>query len=325
MHVMPSRIFRTATFLGVPPRRPPPGRAGRLLLVPLLALGLLVFITGTAGAASAGNRTESEHASHTLNITTHGLRYELSTNTVKSGLVTTTLWNTGHQPHQAQIAKFKSGMGVRDFAKALKNPNPNAILGVFDRFVGGPNVVAPGHSQTTIQNLSSGNYLVLCFVPDPKTHMPHFAMGMYAPFRVVGAKHSGSVDASQKVYAVDEMRFLVPQELQSGSVVRFENHAAIDVHEFSIGRLHDGKTARDVQKWAAAPNGPPPFDDAGGAGALSPGGREWFTLDLAPGNYVAFCLVPDEKTGVPHAATGMVKAFTVVDSDDGDDNAGDDD
>ena len=186
---------------------------------------------------------------------------------------------------------------------------------MFESFTGGPNVVPPGGTQTTIQNLDAGDYLLLCFVPDPTTHMPHFAMGMYAPFQVVGPTRHGRVHASQKVYAVDEMRFVVPDELTSDSIVRFENHAAMDIHEFSIGRLHDGMTADDVQKWAAAPNGPPPFDEAGGAGALSPGGREWFTLDLAPGRYVAFCLVPDEETGVPHAATGMVKEFTVVAGD----------
>jgi uncharacterized cupredoxin-like copper-binding protein len=270
-------------------------------------------MAGTAGAASAGEGARSKHASHTLNITTHDLSYKLSTTSVAAGLVRTTLHNTGDEPHQAQIGKFKSGMGVADFQKVLKDPNPNAILGVFESFGGGPNVVAPGGSQTTIQNLDAGNYLLLCFVPDPKTHMPHFAMGMYASFQVVGEARHGSVHASQKVYAVDEMRFRLPDELRSDSVVRFENHSAADIHEFAIGRLHDGKTADDVQKWAAAPNGPQPFDDAGGAGALSPGGREWFTLDLAPGHYVAICLVPDDETGVPHAATGMVKEFTVVD------------
>lgn len=173
--------------------------------------------------------------------------------------------------------------------------------------------MAPRHSQTTYENLQPGNYLVLCFVTDRATRMPHFAMGMYAPFQVVGQAHQRSIRAGQTVYAVDDMQFRVPRELQPDSVVRIENNAATDVHEFTIGRLHPGKTAADVQAWAAAPNGPPPFDDAGGAGALSPGGREWFTLDLAPGRYVAFCMVPDDMTGIPHAASGMVRGFTVDD------------
>jgi hypothetical protein len=311
VHVLSSTVFRSEFFPGVPSRRPPPGRARRLFLVPLLAVGLLVLTAGTAGATTAHHGSSHERAAHTLDITTSGLSYRLSTTTVASGLVKTTLHDTGKQPHQAQIGKFLPGKGVADFTALISNPNPAAILGVFERFTGGPNVVAPGHSQTTYQNLQPGHYLVLCFVTDPTTHMPHFAMGMYAPFQVVGPAKHGSLVASQKVYAVDEMRFVIPRELRSHSVVQFENHAATDIHEFTIGRLHKGKTAADVKNWAAAPDGPPPFDDAGGAGALSPGGREWFTLDLAPGRYVAFCLVPDDKTGIPHAATGMEKEFTV--------------
>jgi uncharacterized cupredoxin-like copper-binding protein len=296
---------------GVTPRRPPPGRPRRLLLVPLLAVGLLMLMAGTAGVASASQAGGSEHASHAINITTHGLRYDLSTTSVASGLVTTTLHNTGKQPHMAQIAKFKSGKSVTDF-KTLLTKNPNAALGLFESFVGGPNVVVPGDSQTTIQNLKAGHYLLLCFVPDPMG-TPHFAMGMYAPFQVIGEERHASVQASQKVFAVDPMQFVVPEKLRSDSVVRFENRATIDTHEFDIGRLHANKTAQDVETWAANPNSPPPFDFAGGAGALSPGGREWFTLDLAPGRYVVFCLVPDDKDGVPHASKGMVKEFTVVD------------
>jgi|tagenome__1003787_1003787.scaffolds.fasta_scaffold20845879_1 hypothetical protein len=285
------------------------------MLLPLLAVSLLVFTAGTTGAlASEGHA--SGKAPHRLSITALDFSYRLSSTDVASGLVTTVLHNNGNQPHQAQLGKFLPGKGVADFAALIPDPNPGAVLSVFGSFNGGPNVVAAGDSQTTKQNLDPGDYLVLCFVTDPATGMPHFAMGMYAAFHVVGEQPQRNIDASQQVSAIDDMRFVVPDQLRTESIVRFENHAAVDVHEFAIGRLHKGMTADDVQKWAAslttAP-GPAPFDDAGGAGALSPGGREWFRLDLEPGRYVALCMVPDDETGIPHAATGMVKDFTVVD------------
>jgi hypothetical protein len=34
-------------------------------------------------------------------------------------------------------------------------------------------------------------------------------------------------------------------------------------------------------------------------------------MDLTPGTYIALCFVPDEQTGAPHAAMGMVAIFTV--------------
>jgi hypothetical protein len=54
----------------------------------------------------------------------------------------------------------------------------------------------------------------------------------------------------------------------------------------------------------------PPFSEAGGIQALSPGLTGWAVLDLEPGDYVAVCFVPNAE-GVPHATLGMVKAFSV--------------
>lgn len=57
-----------------------------------------------------------------------------------------------------------------------------------------------------------------------------------------------------------------------------------------------------------APLVPPP---GVGLDVLSPGNRAELTHDLKPGRYVLLCFMPDEKTGVPHAAPGMHKVVTV--------------
>jgi hypothetical protein len=308
----------TRYHLGIPAahrpaahRAPPAGRrrgGRRPLLVALLTAGLLV---ATAGVAEAGTRTAAHSHSHTLSVTARDFDYRLSTTTLAAGLATTRLVNRGSQPHQAQIGKFRPGVGLADFKAMLKAGHPDQVIGLFSGFYGGPNAVLPGHAQTTYENLAAGHYLLLCFVPDPKTGMPHFAMGMYAPFTVVGSARTGSLRTEQAVSSVDPFRFSIPASLHSGDVVRFDNHSKMDVHEFSIGRLHPGKTVQDVITWAKK-GGPPPYDEMGGAGAVNPGGREWFTVNVRPGSYVAFCLVPDDETGLPHAAMGMVAAFRVV-------------
>ena len=109
------------------------------------------------------------------------------------------------------------------------------------------------------------------------------------------------------------MRFVVPRELHSGSVVRFENHADDRCARIHHREAAQGKTAADVREGGALPRTAPRRSTTRAEPARSPGGREWFTLDLAPGRYVAFCMVPDDKTGIPHAATGMVKVFSVDD------------
>jgi hypothetical protein len=49
----------------------------------------------------------------------------------------------------------------------------------------------------------------------------------------------------------------------------------------------------------------------GGPGSASPGESSSVLMDLAEGNYVAMCLIPDDD-GIPHAAKGMVLPITVT-------------
>jgi hypothetical protein len=76
-------------------------------------------------------------------------------------------------------------------------------------------------------------------------------------------------------------------------------------------KLANGKSAQDVLTFFQKQQGPPPFADAGGMGALTPGMSGWLKLNLTSGNYVALCFVPDPKTGQPHFALGMMTTFTV--------------
>ncbi|MBM3939830.1 MAG: hypothetical protein FJ318_02825 [SAR202 cluster bacterium] len=80
-----------------------------------------------------------------------------------------------------------------------------------------------------------------------------------------------------------------------------------------ILKLDDGKTMQDI---AAALSGPNPSQpdwakDAGGPSVAAPGGVSNATQEFEPGNYAALCLIPSPD-GVPHAAKGMVKPFTVT-------------
>jgi len=94
-------------------------------------------------------------------------------------------------------------------------------------------------------------------------------------------------------------------------VYRFRDTSRRDMHELAILRLAPGKHRSDVVAWFRHP-GPPPFTDAGGFGAVGPGGGGWVRLSLPAGRYVAACFVPDaEPPHMPHGAMGMVVEFTV--------------
>ncbi len=37
----------------------------------------------------------------------------------------------------------------------------------------------------------------------------------------------------------------------------------------------------------------------------------WMPLTLEPGTYAGLCFIPDQESGMPHAAMGMYTVFTV--------------
>jgi uncharacterized cupredoxin-like copper-binding protein len=45
--------------------------------------------------------------------------------------------------------------------------------------------------------------------------------------------------------------------------------------------------------------------------ALDVGASGWLTVGLAPGTYVAICIVPDPASGRRHTELGMIQEFTV--------------
>jgi hypothetical protein len=58
------------------------------------------------------------------------------------------------------------------------------------------------------------------------------------------------------------------------------------------------------------PQGPPPFEDYGGIGAIASGATASLKVTLEPGQQYAFiCFVPDPATGKAHAELGMIAAI----------------
>jgi hypothetical protein len=51
-------------------------------------------------------------------------------------------------------------------------------------FISGAQGMATGYSNFVNFNLTEGEYVALCVIPDPKTGLPHFALGMMSHFTV---------------------------------------------------------------------------------------------------------------------------------------------
>lgn len=89
--------------------------------------------------------------------------------------------NEGPQPHEVGFAKLDEGATPMDLIVAF---GPNATGPPPGRFVGGISAIAAGQTAYFEAPFEPGDYAFLCFVTDPASGMPHFAMGMVHSFTV---------------------------------------------------------------------------------------------------------------------------------------------
>ena len=85
-----------------------------------------------------------------------------------------------------------------------------------------------------------------------------------------------------------------------------------DLHQIQVLKLLHGKTAEDFRVAMTAEHARVPSWVAfvGGPNAILPGEDSVATMQLAEGEYLLICLIPD-KHGTPHVALGMQKHLSV--------------
>lgn len=297
-------------------------------LVPFLA-ALTLAGANPAGADAFGHHAVPFDHEHTVVITAKDpLTYDIDTRgTVPAGPVHIEFGNAGSGLHQAQLFRLNDGVTIAQWEADLNGPNPNKAFTEDAAPTGGAAPILPGAHQEVWDVLQGGTYMVVSFVPGPDG-VPDVFKGMFKSFDIAGTLSAQDI-ATERELVEDEspccritghdLTYTAPAVIRTGSVIRFDDTDAKDVHELNLGKLAPGKTVADAKAWfvkafATPPvdPGPPPFTYMGGHGADLPGHGGWFKVQADPGSYIAFCLVPDEATGVPHAAMGMVVGLSIV-------------
>ncbi|MDH4348645.1 MAG: hypothetical protein OEW17_07545 [Gemmatimonadota bacterium] len=89
--------------------------------------------------------------------------------------------NDGPQTHEIQLVRLNDGATAKEFLAALatgaKGPPPGVMMG-------GPGAYSAGGDGYWPVTLSPGNYVAICFVPDPGSGAPHVMMGMMQEFAI---------------------------------------------------------------------------------------------------------------------------------------------
>lgn len=179
--------------------------------------------------------------------------------------------------------------------------------------VGGP-FAPPGGLNQVLVNLAPGSYGVL----NPGTRivaaLEVTAGGDATPVGPLEPAADVAVEMREYTYVG------LPQRVASGPQIWAVTTTGEQPHELALLQAPEGTTFDEVMAVLAAPPDATPlpgklgFMDlvpVGGVGYLSAGQTAWGLFNLQPGTYVALCFVPDQETGMPHAAMGMITVFTV--------------
>jgi hypothetical protein len=259
---------------------------------------------------------------------------------IPGGLTRLSMTQEGPTDHHAMFMKLNDGVTADDFMAAIQAADFGAILGAATS-LGGPNAGATGTTTNVVVDLTPGQYMVVCLIPDEETGMLHAAMGMLVPLEVTEADAAAQPPESDLTVDLVDFAFEgLTSEIGAGQHTWTVTDTGEQLHEMVVFKMADGvpysvaesiflappagspeaspeamegmEMGSPVAESSPAAEGPPPFVAYGGIAPMNPGVTNYLELDLTAGEYFVICFVPDFATGAPHFALGMIMPFTVA-------------
>ena len=141
--------------------------------LPHLAKGMVGFFEVVAGE----NTTVAPSADATVELLDFSFKLPEA---VKAGKQIWSVTNQGQQLHEINLMKLAEGKTIDDVMAWVMQPAgapPFANVGGFQG-------INPGATGWMDLDLTAGQYIAICHIPDPATGKPHEALGMVLPFTV---------------------------------------------------------------------------------------------------------------------------------------------
>jgi plastocyanin len=138
--------------------------------IPHIAKGMVASVTVDEPAVTA------ELPVGDVEIIGKDFTYEIP-NPVPADTETITFVNDGPQPHEASIFKLADGVTVDDIKGMLASTEPPTGPPPFTN-AGGIAGITTGETALIDVDLEAGEYVLICFIPDPATGQPHANLGM---------------------------------------------------------------------------------------------------------------------------------------------------
>lgn len=238
-----------------------------------------------------------------------------------TGYVEVQFQNNSDQPYDIAIDRLKEGKTPADLEVATasvaeaftthpeKIPEATKIYYETSETIGGVSA-APNASATAGVLLEPGTYVISpsCGGCPPSNE------GSLVLTVSEGA--SATAPTPDLTIELTEFHFMgLPDELSSGEYLWEMVNTGEQGHYLGLFKLAEGKTQDDFLAWLATmgpegPSGSPPGEMAGGSFFITGGQRYFYSVELSPGTYVAYCPVAD-FSGTPHDVLGMRQTLTV--------------
>jgi hypothetical protein len=281
--------------------------APRRRLARVLALGLILALSSAGPMALlAGSPTDTRGA-----VTYVARDYGFSgPERIPAGLTTVEIINHGQDAHQIQFIKLPAGKTAADFsAEIIADP---ARLPSWTQRRGGPNGVVPGERATAIIDLEPGDYVLICGIPD-RHGVPHVALGMLKPLRVVAAaERTLKAPQADLTITLVDFAFELSRPVTAGEKTIHVLNKGTQPHEVVVVQLAPGASIKDFAE-SFVPGVPvlPAGKPIGGIVGLERGLEGFFRMDFPPGIYGLICFLPDITRGAPHFTRGMMMDIMV--------------
>ena len=174
--------------------------------------------------------------------------------------------------------------------------------------IGGPEMGARGD---VIVHITPGLYVIACVRRGKNGHR-HAGTGESKVLQVRSTTAADSAFAtpprSTQVVRMVDFAYAGPDQWAPGAQwLRIENTGQQD-HQLRLVRLRDGVT---LQAWMTADDPDTMATAVAGMARVGSGEVAYLPVDMLPGSYVVYCMIPDATSNRPHIEMGMLRAIQV--------------
>ena len=228
---------------------------------------------------------------------------------LNAGTINFRLQNRGQHAHMLGVVALSGGKTFTDLFQDVQK-SASGDFPTYATWVGGADAVDPGGTSIATVHLASGNYAVVCTMPDGDTGKTHLNRVMIQGLTVTGPEQSAPPPKASVVLNGQEFSYTTDGTIAAGTQTIQVRNNGQQQHEAQLSRLPDTVNVDQYIALNDATNAAS-GSSFGGLASIQPGANGFFTANFTPGRYAFICFNTDPATGKSDFQLGMIHELTV--------------